>query len=99
MPLRRATRRRGTSLVEAAFALPVTFFLLFALVVGGIGIFRYQQVAHLARETARYAAVHGGQYAKENRAAIQAKTLPDVNLAYLVDQVAKARSIGLAADK
>src|SRR5205807_1052801 len=31
-----------------------------------MGIFRYQEVANLAREGARYASVHGYQYAYEN---------------------------------
>jgi hypothetical protein len=31
----------------------------------GLGIFRYQQVATLAREGARYASVHGTQYAQD----------------------------------
>jgi hypothetical protein len=31
----------------------------------GVGVFRYQQVAELAREGARYASVHGSQYASD----------------------------------
>ena len=31
----------------------------------GISVFRYQQVAHAAREGARWAAVHGAKYAEE----------------------------------
>jgi hypothetical protein len=30
-----------------------------------MGIFRYQETAYLARETARYACVHGNQYSRE----------------------------------
>ena len=52
--------------------------LLAGLVVCAINVFCYQQVAYLARETARYAAVHAGQYQKENAAAITAGTLPNV---------------------
>jgi Flp pilus assembly protein TadG len=54
--------RRGAMTVEAALVLPVMVFLLLALVVGGMGVFRYQQVACLAREAARYASVHGSLY-------------------------------------
>jgi Flp pilus assembly protein TadG len=36
--------------------------LIFGLIVGGTGIFRYQEVARLAREGARYASVRGTQY-------------------------------------
>ena len=60
-----ARARRGATLVESAFVLSVLFFLLLAVVVGGYGVLRYQQLALLAREGARYAAVHGGQYAQE----------------------------------
>jgi Flp pilus assembly protein TadG len=57
--------RRGALAVEAAFVLPVTFALIGALVIMGMGVFRYQQVATLAREGARYASVHGTQYAAD----------------------------------
>jgi len=58
-------RRRGVSTVEFAIVCPIAFFLIFATIVGGIGVFRYQQVAALAREGARYAAVHGALYEQE----------------------------------
>ena len=37
--------------------------LLIGLVVGGLGVFRYQQVASLARNASRWSSVHGTQYA------------------------------------
>ena len=58
-------RRRGTSTVDFAITCPIVFFLVFAIIVGGMGVFRYQSVAALAREGARWASVHGGQYAEE----------------------------------
>src|SRR5437764_7086389 len=58
-------RRRGTTAVEAAIVYPVVLLLTLGLGVVGLGVFRYQQVAALAREGARYAAVHGGQYATD----------------------------------
>jgi Flp pilus assembly protein TadG len=58
-------QRRGATLVESAFILPAALFLVFGLVIGGTGIFRYQEVAHLAREGARYASTHGGWYAQD----------------------------------
>jgi Flp pilus assembly protein TadG len=65
--LRKNSRRRsGAALVEMAIIMPVVVLLIFGLIVGGMGIFRYQEVANLAREGARYAAVHGTQYALEN---------------------------------
>lgn len=57
--------RRAATAVECAFVLPVTFFLMLALIVGGIGVFRYQEVATLAREGARYASAHGHQARKD----------------------------------
>jgi Flp pilus assembly protein TadG len=54
--------RSGASTVEFAVVSGLIFFLIFALIVGASGIFRYQEVAHLAREGARYASTHGGQY-------------------------------------
>src|SRR6188474_572224 len=59
------SRCRGTTTVEFAITCPIVFFLVFAIIVGGMGVFRYQSVAALAREGARWASVHGGQYAKE----------------------------------
>jgi Flp pilus assembly protein TadG len=86
---------RGAATVEAAIVLPIAFFLVLGLIIGGLGIFRYFEVAHLARETARFAAVHGGQYAKNNQSAIAANTLPTVDKNYLVTNIAKAGAIGL----
>ena len=64
--MRRAPQRRsGATVVEAAFVYPVVFLLVLALLVGAAGMFRYSQLASLTREAARYASVHGGQYAQE----------------------------------
>jgi Flp pilus assembly protein TadG len=58
--------RTGAVTVESACVYPVLFLLLLGIMLLGISVFRYQQVAHIAREAARWASVHGGQYAKEN---------------------------------
>jgi Flp pilus assembly protein TadG len=58
--------RRGTTAVEAAVVYPVTILLLVGTVVLGLGVFRYQQIQCLAREGARYASVHGPQYAADS---------------------------------
>lgn len=79
--------RRAATLVEAAIVLPVTLLLVFGLVIGGLGIFRYQEVAYVARLAARYACTHAGQYDSDNAAAIAAGTLPDVNETYLIQNV------------
>lgn len=57
--------RRAATVVEFAIIAPATFLLLLGLLIGGLGVFRYQQVAHLARDASRYAAVHGTDYAQE----------------------------------
>ena len=57
--------RDATTAVECALILPVTFFLLFGLVIGAMGVFRYEEVAALARQATRYASTHGHQYRKD----------------------------------
>jgi len=59
-------RRPGATAVECAIILPVTFGLFLILIVGGMGIFRYHEVATLAREGARYGSTHGYQYRKDS---------------------------------
>jgi hypothetical protein len=61
----RSPRRRGATAVECAIIVPVTFLLIFGLIVGGMGVFRYQEVAALARQGARYASTHGANFRKD----------------------------------
>jgi Flp pilus assembly protein TadG len=58
-------QRRGATAVEFAVTAPIVFFLLLATMVGSLGVFRYHQVAALAREGARWASVHGSQYEED----------------------------------
>jgi Flp pilus assembly protein TadG len=51
--------RKAAAMVEFALVAPAFFLFIMGLVIGGLGVFRYQQVAWLAREGTRYAAVHG----------------------------------------
>src|SRR5215472_5836704 len=75
--MRRALQRRsGVTVVECAFVYPVFFLLVLGLLVGAAGIFRYSQLASLSREAARYASVHGGQYAQEMK--VTAPTPADI---------------------
>lgn len=74
--LRNQPRRRGTHVVECAVVFPVLFLLLLGLLVGGLGVFRYQEVASLAREGARYASVRGSKY--QQVTGKPAATAPDV---------------------
>jgi Flp pilus assembly protein TadG len=62
---RSVRRRRAAVVVETAVVFPLMLLLLLALVVGGMGVFRYQQVACLAQEAARYACVRGGDYEED----------------------------------
>jgi Flp pilus assembly protein TadG len=61
-------RRRGAALIEGAFVFPVLVFFILALIVGATGIFRFQEVNYAAHEGARYASVHGSEWAKEQNA-------------------------------
>jgi Flp pilus assembly protein TadG len=66
MMLRRTdTRRAGSTLIESALVYPVLFVVVLGIIMLGMATFRYQQVAHAAREGSRWAAVHGTVYAKE----------------------------------
>jgi Flp pilus assembly protein TadG len=63
--LRSNSKRKGATLVEFAIVAPVIFLLILFMIVGAMGVFRYQEVSHLAREATRYATVHGGWYAAD----------------------------------
>lgn len=63
--IKRRLHRRGTAAVEMAIVLPATLMLILGMVVLGLGIFRFQQVAHAAREGSRWASMHGTQYAAD----------------------------------
>ena len=58
-------RRQGTTVIECAIVLPVLFFVFLGLVIGTSGVFRYQEVATLAREGCRYGSTHGYQHRKD----------------------------------
>ena len=62
-------RRGGATTVEFAIVGPAVVLLLFGFMVLSLGVFRYQQVAYLAREGARYASTHGAQYRSDMRLA------------------------------
>jgi hypothetical protein len=58
-------RRRAATLAEAALVYPALAMLMAGVVIVAMGVYRYQAVAALAREGARWASVHGAQYASE----------------------------------
>jgi Flp pilus assembly protein TadG len=83
----RKSRRCGALMLECAFVYPLTFMLILSVIIGGLGVFRYQEVASLAREGSRYASVHGASYQKTTGKA--AATAADVyNQAVLPKAVA-----------
>ena len=70
---KRSTRRSGATLVESALVSGVALVLLLGIILGALTVHRYQQVAHAAREGARWASVRAADYQKEtsNAAATQ----------------------------
>jgi len=63
MRLRTKTKKRGGAYtVEAAFVFPITFFLILAIIIGSLGIFKYQECSYLARMGTRYGSTHGDNY-------------------------------------
>src|SRR5262245_54170270 len=88
MSHRTTGQRSGATVTEFAMISPVLMLLLFGLVVGGLGIFRYHQVAGLAREAARYASVRGLDYERETG-------LPAATQDSIRDEVVLANSAGL----
>jgi len=59
--------RRGAAAIEFAIVGSAAFTILIVLMVGGLGVFRFQQVAALARGASRWASVHGTQYASDTK--------------------------------
>ena len=53
-------RSKGQAMVEFALVAPLFFMLIFGIIIIGIGVYYQQQVAHAAREAARYAVVNSG---------------------------------------
>lgn len=82
------SRRRGAAALEFALTAPVAFIMIMAPMVGGLAVFQYQQVAYLTEEAARWASVHGTQYAQDT--GNSAATETDV-----YNQVIAARAAGL----
>jgi Flp pilus assembly protein TadG len=95
MRLKQRQRRPAAHLVECALVFPLVFMLILGLVVGGLGVYRYQQVCYLSREAARFASVHGGQYQQENAQAIATGTLPKVDNQYIMTQIITANATNM----
>jgi Flp pilus assembly protein TadG len=89
-PLR--NKRRGATLVELAIVLPLVVLMSIGLCVAELAVFRYQQVASLAHESARWASVHGKNYARRSKKPIA--TTNDI-----LENVIEPRAVGLDPDK
>ncbi len=61
----KSTSRRAATVVEFALVGSLTFLLIIGLMVVAMGIFRYNEVALLARQGSRWASVRGSQYKKD----------------------------------
>jgi hypothetical protein len=61
----KSSLRPATNLIESAIVYPLVFFLLLSMVIGAMGIFRYQEMASISRDAARYGSVHGYQYRRD----------------------------------
>jgi Flp pilus assembly protein TadG len=97
MRLKQPWPRSGAHAVECALIFPLVFFFIIATLVGGMGVYRYQEVCYLAREAARYASVHGGQYEQEQAANIAAGTLPYVDKQYIITNIIDSNATNLDA--
>jgi Flp pilus assembly protein TadG len=60
-----ACRRRGATLAETAITYSLFLLLTLGVVIVALAVYDYQQVGALAREGARWASVHGGQYQQD----------------------------------
>ncbi len=89
---RRCLNRRGATAVELAIILPTTLLVLIGLCVAELGAFRYQQVAALAHESARWASVHGPEYATQSGETIASSE-------EILARVIKPKAIGLDLNK
>jgi Flp pilus assembly protein TadG len=94
MPVRRfpQRRRRGATMVESALVLSTALLLTLGVIIVGLGVYRYQQVASLTRVAARYASVHGGQFALDTGQSMATSQS-------IYDQVIKPGAIGLNLNK
>lgn len=84
--------RRAVTAVEVAIVLPLVMLLMIGLCVAELAAFRYQQIAALAHESARWASVHGQEYARQSNSSIA--TEQDI-----LEKVIKPNAKGLDLNK
>ena len=66
--------RRGVTAAECGVVYSITMLLIMGAVIEGLGVYRYEQISYLAREGARWAAVHGPTYQQEQSKAAPTST-------------------------
>jgi hypothetical protein len=71
-PYRR--KRRGVTLAECGVVYALALLLLAGLIIVGLGVYRYQQVARLANYGARWASVHGPSWQQATSSAAPTST-------------------------
>ena len=86
------SRRRGAVALEAAIVYPILFFLVLALIIGGVGVSRYQQVALLAQEASRWTCVRGAGWEKDSNS-------PPLTVSQIREEVVLPMSVGLDPNK
>jgi len=91
-----AKSRTAATVLECAFVLPLLLLLFAGLAIGSAGVFRYQEVATLAREGARYGSTHGYQFRKDAGLPMGVKKTWHVDI---YENAIKPRIVGLDPSK
>ena len=89
-------RRNGATTVEFAIVGPMALLLLIGFAVLALQVYRYQQVAYLARAGARYASTHGAQHRADHRLPVGTATVWEQDIR---DNGVLPRCSALAPDK
>lgn len=87
MRIKHANQRRGAAVVEMAIVGPLCLFTIIGILDIGLAVWSHNNLSHATREGARYAQVHGAQYAVSSPGA-SGPTANDPN----VEKVVRANS-------
>src|SRR5262245_49085133 len=95
-PIRRRPRR-GLVLLECALVYPLVLLIFIGMVVVGMGVYRYEHVATLSSEGARWASVRGWQY-EHDLNPLNLPSLPQAATEETVRDYLVGRALGLDMD-